>query len=102
MGQDWRLVRSLITTWKPADVSCRSTVSVSPDCIIRSELGSGVKVARVESTGLAGAWATPLRVMNAKLTGSMPTVLRQDLLFASPGFWLLFYESMVKAAHHLP
>src|SRR5260370_39865147 len=84
-----------------ADVSCRSTVSVSPDCIIRSELGSGVKVARVESTGLAGAWATPLRVMNAKLTGSMPTVLRQDLLLASPVFWLLLNESMVKAAHHL-
>src|SRR6266849_6171286 len=48
---DWPLVRSFITTWKPADVSCKSTVRVSPDCIIRSLLGSGVKVARVEWIG---------------------------------------------------
>src|SRR5260370_13170847 len=101
IAPDWPLVRSLITTWKPADVSCKSTVSVSPDCIIRSALGSGVKVARVESTGLAGACATPLRVMNAKLTGSMPTELRQAALLSTPVFWLRLNQSIVSAAHHL-
>src|SRR5512143_1280611 len=90
-----------MTTSKPSAVSCISTTSVSPDCIIKSLVGSGVKVALVASTGLAGAWATPFLVINAKLTGSMPTEPRQAALLSTPVFWLLLKLSMLSAAHHL-
>src|SRR6266581_782230 len=87
-------------TWKPAGVSCRVTTSLSPEPMNKSLLGSGVKVASVESTGLAGACATPFLVMKAKLTGSTPTLLRQSALLFAPVFWFWLKLSIVSAAHH--
>jgi hypothetical protein len=44
----------------------------------------------VASSGLAGAWAAPLLVMNAKFTYSTPTVFTQEaLLFTLAGLELL-------------
>src|SRR5215472_12725475 len=54
MDPDWPVVRSLIRTWNPVDVSPIATDNVSPECMNRSSLLLGVTVARVESTGLAG------------------------------------------------
>src|SRR2546423_9496035 len=72
-------VRSWMTTWKPAAVSCRATVRVSPDRMNRSLVGFGVKTAGFVAvdTGLAGACATPFFVTNAKFTGSSLTRSRQ-------------------------
>src|SRR5439155_25390182 len=101
---DCPVLRSLITTSKPSAVSCMDTVTVSPECIIRSLLGSGVKVAPFASSGLAGPVAFPLRVMNAKLTGSTPALLRQSALLMPPApamFRFSVNESMLRAAHHL-
>src|ERR1039457_739473 len=86
-------------TLRPAGVSCMEGASTSPGVMNRSCAGSGVKVAFVASTGLAGAWAVPLLVMNAKFTGSTPTEFRHAvLLFTPAGFELQL--SMFRAAHH--
>ncbi len=42
---DWPVVRSWITTWNPAGVSCMSTVTVSPEFMNRSVAGFGVSAA---------------------------------------------------------
>src|SRR5215469_5596468 len=73
----WPLVSSLMTAWSPFAVSCRCTCRLSPEFISRSLLRSGVKVARVDSTGFAGAWETPFLVTNAKLKYSVPVIARQ-------------------------
>src|SRR5215469_7637918 len=95
-------VRSLMTTWKPAGVSCRSTTSLSPEFMNRSWVGSGLWTAGfvANEIGLAGACATPLVVMNAKFTGSRPTVLRQAALLTTPLFWSSEKLSIVSAPHH--
>ena len=77
-------MRSFSRTRNPAGVSRMDRAITSPEFMNRSWLGSGVYVASVASTGLAGAWALPLRVMNAKLTGSTPTVSRQAALSSAP------------------
>src|SRR5215813_410384 len=97
---DWPVVRSLITTWNPPVVSCRRTVRVSPEFMNRSLAGSGVKVAKVAFTGLAGAWATPFLVMNAKFTYSIPVMAAQVGLSCWPVFMFCDRLSMFSAAHH--
>ena len=66
----------------------------------RSVPGFGVNVSTVDSSGSAGACALPLRVMNAKFTGSMPALARQSALLAVPVFWSRERLSMFSAAHH--
>src|SRR5258708_37220495 len=82
-------VRSLMTTWNPAGVSCKATVRVSPEFMNRSLVGSGVVTAGfvTNEIGLAGACATPFFVMNPKFTVSSPTVFRQAALLGTPVFW---------------
>src|SRR5215471_3287369 len=100
MEPTWCVVRSESTTLKPAAVSNRSTRIRSPDRMNRSVPWFGVKVSSVADSGPAGAWAVPFFVMNAKLTGSTPTWLRQDALFTIPLFWSWDRLSMFSAAHH--
>src|SRR5260370_41141245 len=75
----WRVVLSLISICRPLAVSCRVTTSLSPEFMNRSALGSGVKVLRVEFTGLGGEFGcgVPLFVLKAKLTYSTPVVAAQ-------------------------
>ena len=49
-------------------------------------LGSGVNVPNVWSSGPGGACGVPFNVMKAKFAGSIPTVLRQSALLATPVF----------------
>src|SRR5215469_7268965 len=88
-------------TWNPFTVSRMATVSLSPEFMNRSLAESGVKVASVESTGLAGAWETPFLVMNAKFTYSMPVIDAQVELSCVPVFRFCDRLSMFSAAHHL-
>ena len=67
----------------------------------RSVDGSGVKVPSVWSSGPGGACGVPDRVMNAKLAGSIPTVLRQSALFGTPVFWSELKLKIAIDAHHL-
>src|SRR6476646_6628811 len=81
-----------------------STVSTSPEFIQRSVAGFGVIASYGGENAVSGsgaAWGTPLWVMNANDTGSIPTVSRQSWLFTRPvlPFWLRL--SIVSAAHHL-
>src|SRR6476620_2899864 len=77
------------------------TCSRSPEFINKSSRGFGVKVASVESSGFAGAWATPLLVTNANWNVSMPTFAAQV------GFWIVPATGSSNrlntfiAAHHL-
>src|SRR5690242_12481621 len=64
---DWPLLRSSMTAWSPSGVSCIVTARWSPEFMKRSWAGSGVNVARVEPSGLAGAWLEPFLVTKAKL-----------------------------------
>ena len=66
----------------------------------RSVAGFGVNVASVDSSGSAGACARPLRVMNAKFTGSMPAFARQSALLLVPVFMSSDRLSTFSAAHH--
>src|SRR5262249_10577992 len=78
-------------------VSCRSTASLSPGFIRNSVLRFGTM--RLLLSGSAGLSALPDFVMNAKLTGSTPTLLRQSALFCRPvsASWLRL--SIFSAAH---
>src|SRR6266568_7121895 len=91
---------SLIPMRKPCEVSWRFTASESPEFINRSCCGSGVKVAWVESTGLAGACDFPFFVINAKLTYSVPTVEAQVELSTVPVTGSSARLSTFNAAHH--
>src|SRR5580700_3792764 len=95
------LVRSLMATRNPPGVSLNPTCRRSPELMNRSLAGSGVNVVSVESTGLAGAWATPFLVMNAKLTYSRPTWLAQVGFCVVPFTGSSDRLSMLRAAHHL-
>src|SRR6266581_4341245 len=87
-------------TWNPPAVSCSWTLSLSPEFMNRSLVASGVKVASVELTGLAGAWDTPLLVMKAKFTYSIPVMAAHDALSCVPVFEFCERLSMFSAAHH--
>src|SRR5581483_7590204 len=86
---------------RPCAVSCMTTTRRSPEFMKRACWGLGVKVAVVALTGFAGAWATPFFVMNAKLTGSIPTVPKQAALLLCPVTGFCERLSMLSAAHHL-
>src|SRR5215469_3637000 len=55
MDPVWPVVRSLMRTWNPSAVSPIATERLSPECMNRSCVLSGVRCASVASTGLAGA-----------------------------------------------
>src|SRR5450755_46596 len=95
------VVLSLMTTFRPFGVSFSDTPSRSPEFMNRSLAGSGVNGARVESTGFAGAWATPFLVMKAKLTYSRPARLAQVAFWVVPLTGSSDRLSMFSAAHHL-
>ena len=54
---DWPVDWSLITTWKPAVVSCRSTVSWSPEFMKRSVAGFGVSDVNGGAKAVSGSGA---------------------------------------------
>ena len=72
----WPVVRSLTTACNPIGVSRMDTLRLSPEFMNRS-FGSGVNVAVVDCTGLAGASVRPFLLRNAKLTYSMPVLAAQ-------------------------
>jgi hypothetical protein len=74
---DWPLERSSMRVTRPAGESWIEISSWSPARMNRSLPGSGVKASVVRSRGAGGACGRPLRVMKAKLAGSIPTVPRQ-------------------------
>src|SRR5215469_7544813 len=71
------VVWSAMTARSPFGVSPRETLSLSPEFISRSRFRSGVNVAVVDCTGLAGAVVRPSLVRNAKLTYSRPVCAAQ-------------------------
>src|SRR4029079_15637586 len=95
------LVTSSMATTRPAAESWIDRLTWSPLSMNRSVAGFGVNVARVWSSGPAGACGAPLIVMNAKFAGSMPTVFRQSVLLLTPAFWSLLKLKIATAAHHL-
>ena len=60
-----------------------------------------MNVASVESTGLAGAWATPFLVTNAKWKVSMPTCAAQVGFCRVPATGSSSRLKTFIAAHHL-
>src|SRR5579859_21547 len=95
------VVRSLMVVTRPLLLSCSVTFSRSPEFMNRSFVGSGVKVANVALTGLAGAWEVPLFVTNAKLTYSSPVMAAQVEFRVVPLTGSSDRLSMLSAAHHL-
>jgi hypothetical protein len=93
--------RSSILVTRPAGESWMDSSSRSPARMNRSLAGSGVNAASVRSSGAGGACGLPLRVMKAKLAGSIPTVFRQSALLGTPVFWSLLKLKIAIAAHHL-
>src|ERR1700730_5462119 len=89
-----------MTICRPCAVSCNVTVSLSPEFMKRSALGSGVKVVIVDCSGLGGEFGcgTPLLVMKAKLTGSTPVSPTHAPFVPVTGFCERL--SMLSAAHH--
>src|SRR2546428_12678432 len=96
------VVRSLRPMTSPWAVSCSVTVMLSPEFMKRSALGSGVKVWRVDSTGLGGEFGCgrPFLVMNAKFTYSTPVRTAQLGFRSRLVTALLERLSMFRAAHH--
>ena len=97
------VVRSCRTTWKPADVSCMSSTIVSPGFMKRSVLRSGVVAANGGAKSVSGsgeACGTPLLVMKAKLTGSLPTFCRHCWFWVVLSTCETLRLSIVSAAHH--
>src|SRR2546422_236730 len=95
------VVRSRTSVRRPCSVSWSVTLSRSPGFMKKVFRGSGVKVAGVDSTGLAGANERPLPVRNAKLAGSMPTTAWQALFSRVPLTGSSERLKMASAAHHL-
>src|SRR6516164_681379 len=95
------VVRSLMTTRNPFEVSRKPTFRLSPEFMNRSLALFGVNVARVDWTGLAGAWETPFLVMKAKLTYSMPVLAAHVGFCKVPATGSSDRLSMFSAAHHL-
>src|SRR6478735_9200909 len=90
-----------MSTRSPSGVSCWVTSSWSPEFMNRSLDGSGVNVVRVESTGLAGAWLTPVLVTKAKFTYSIPTRAAQVGFCRVPATGSSESPKIFRAAHHL-
>src|SRR6266849_5233613 len=92
-----------MTICKPCAVSCIVTANLSPEFMNRSALGSGVKVLRVEFTGLGGEFGcgVPFFVMKAKLTYSTPVVAAHVEFSDWPVTGFCERLSMLRAAHHL-
>src|SRR6516164_3823631 len=101
MDPDWPVVRSLMVARSPFGVSPMVTVRLSPEFISRSRLRSGVNVAVVESTGLAGAVVRPFLLRNAKLTYSRPVLAAQVEFSVVPATGSSARLNMFIAAHHL-
>src|SRR6266581_4890384 len=98
----WPVVWSLMTICRPCAVSCMVSASLSPEFMNRSALGLGVKVFRVEFTGLGGepGWGCPLFVIKAKLTYSTPVLAAQVEFRNWPVTGFSEMLSMFSAAHH--
>src|SRR5438132_9095833 len=97
---DCPLVTSLMFAWTPFVVSCSATCRLSPDAMKRSRVRFGVNVVSVESSGFAGACATPSLVTKANSNVSSPTLAKHV------GFWVVPLTGsssrlkMFMAAHH--
>src|SRR5260370_40903728 len=85
---------------RPFLLSCKLTISLSPEFMKRSLEPSGVKVARVALTGLAGAWEMPLVVTKAKLTYSRPVIAAHVGFSTVPATGPSDKLSTLSAAHH--
>src|SRR5579859_4770474 len=101
MDPVWPFVPSWMTARNPFGVSPMDTLMLSPEFISRSRLRSGVNVAVVESTGLAGAVVRPSLVRNAKLTYSRPVLPAQVAFRVVPLTGSSARLKMFIAAHHL-
>src|SRR6185437_836788 len=88
-----------MTARSPSGVSCRRTVRLSPEFIRKSLVRSGVNVARVDSSGFAGAWDWPFFVRNAKLTYSSPVLAAQVAFCVVPVTGFSARLKMFIAAH---
>jgi hypothetical protein len=97
---DWPVDRSSILVTRPAGESWMDSSSRSPARMNRSLAGSGVNAASVRSSGAGGACGRPLRVMKAKLAGSMLTFSRQSALLSTNVFWLRLKLKIATDAHH--
>src|SRR6266571_6737624 len=93
-------VWSLMFTVRPCALSPKLRLRLSPPFMKRSLDAFGVNVAAVASTGLAGAWAAPSLVMNAKLGYSTPVIDAHRVLRDWPVFWFWARLQMTIAAHH--
>src|SRR5262249_24429545 len=89
-----------MTACTPSGVSRRDTLNRSPEFMNRSFCGSGVNVARVDSTGLGGAVGRPFLVTNAKLTYSRPVRAAHVGFRVVPLTGSSARLEMVIAAHH--
>src|SRR6516225_4508067 len=95
------VVRSLMTARSPCRVSPMDTLMLSPEFISRSRFRSGVNVAVVDCTGLAGAVVRPSLLRNAKLTYSVPVMARHVGFSSCPVTGFSARLKMFIAAHHL-
>src|SRR4249919_3273116 len=77
------------------------TCSRSPEFMNKSSRGLGVNVASVESSGFAGACATPLLVTNANWNVSRPTFAAQVGFCTVPATGSSNRLNTFIAAHHL-
>src|SRR6266700_4267013 len=93
---DW----SRMSACTPCGVSRRDTASRSPEFMNRSFAGTGVNVAVLDCTGLAGAPVRPSLVTNAKLRYSRPVLAAQVAFWVVPATGSSDRLSMVIAAHH--
>src|SRR6516164_8239932 len=102
MDPVWPVVRSLMVARSPFGVSPMDTLMLSPEFISRSRRRSGVNVAVVDCTGLAGAVVRPSLVRNAKLKYSiLPTTPWQVGFRTVPATGSSARLKMFIAAHHL-
>src|SRR6516165_3649896 len=95
------VVRSLMVARSPCRVSPMDTLMLSPEFISRSRFRSGVNVAVVDCTGLAGAVVVPSLLRNAKLTYSRPVLAAQVEFRVVPATGSSARLKMFIAAHHL-
>src|SRR5437870_2792928 len=95
------VVRSRTSVRSPCSVSWSVTLSRSPEFMKRDLAGSGVNLATLVVTGVAGAVALPDVVKNAKLMYSSPVSAAQASFCSAPVTGFSDSESTLSAAHHL-